>query len=1070
MFEAGVPPESSLNDLFYVLKYDTQYIFDPQLIIEDLLNMRSYQIRKPLLHYLQRFKGDRAIEFILEIHDAILSVDQNREGASRYVGLYREWKEEEQTKEARNTRKKQEFQTRPYLSFENGTRGLCMVLPHTVMPNEWIDDVQWEIEMSDGSVITRKMTIFGDEGKRYVDTLTVPVCPSSTYKVSLVNNESISFEALNEWEISGIKNGSIMYFNPNGRLITPTYLQLPYGIMILSQGAQITENVNISLNNQSYPTDTPDFRIVSIEPLSKNATLSVSANGTSMSLHTRPQIDMKFKGRRLFNLLDSDNRLFLHIPRLQIELEEHSLISDLNIRIGGDKVDITDFFNNGIVDIDLSKFFVIEDYGTYGVRLYQNDHFLKQVEFSYVPEIETDYTPFVRWPEKNESLDRTYTFKRVDGWVLEFDGVPVNTDEEQYVIYSKSNRGFITGRLKPENDNSQFVCEFLLPINPFLLSVNNINGDLVEEKNTNSRLSLTDIDADEYWLSFQTFGEYKNSKYKLLLYTGNGIEQEVSISLSLNGGANYNLASFFDTVRKCPLPAQLILMCDDDERKQYPVVSFIEETKLKGRLGYVKGKNNDYITISVEDGRKDYLLTKFGITDFKKTLSKESAKLSKNQDRFGYPVNRLPNGLYSIDLDIDMGAFLFEEEDGIQITHNKNMLFVSGTDRNQPITSISAWIDLLIYEILSLGPTQDLKHKKAYSLKDALDTAPNKELSNEDYEKLVILAFFVEAKCIEKKKRQIRKCMKAISESILSALDRTNILRVISKIKMTQEVFDICFEEYNLLICEVGADDSTSIANGIEDYAPEVALLLLMGVNAPIRDTIWRDKYRDLIGKEAIRSLLWVPYKEDPSEIAIEQKKYLREEESEVYINLTSDLAGEMGPIINMLDLNSRLPHLDMSKKPDSGIYFLRMRYADQYVNWYSQTCAKDESKQEELRNKMIDVVKNNCQFILNFITLLKKDPDFEEIVTLYEKALALRTDGSDLLSSLQANRHNRYFYLQGMSALLALIPEKYSYYDYIRNAGVAFMKNALEIAPQMAKRDYLMAATFVYLKRKEQK
>ena len=214
---------------------------------------------------------------------------------------------------------------------------------------------------------------------------------------------------------------------------------------------------------------------------------------------------------------------------------------------------------------------------------------------------------------------------------------------------------------------------------------------------------------------------------------------------------------------------------------------------------------------------------------------------------------------------------------------------------------------------------------------------------------------------------------------------------------------------------------------------------------------------------------MWVPYKEEPNEIAIEQKKYLREEKSEVFVNLTSDLAGEMGPIINMLDLNSRVPHLDMSKKPDSGIYFLRMRYADQYVNWYSQTYAKDEEKEQVLRNKMIDVVSNNCQFILSFITLLKKDSDFEEIVTLYEKALAARTDGSDLLSSLQANRHNRYFYLQGIAALLALIPEKYSYYDYVRNAGVEFMKKAFEIAPQMAKRDYLMAATFVYLKRKEQ-
>ena len=124
LYEAGLPPESSLDDLFYVLKYDSHTIFDPLLIIDDLIDMRSYKIRKPLLRFLKRFKDKRAIEFLLDIQDAMLSVDQNMAGSSCYVSNYQNWKEKERDRTTIATRKNQEFLTRPYLTFENGKRVL----------------------------------------------------------------------------------------------------------------------------------------------------------------------------------------------------------------------------------------------------------------------------------------------------------------------------------------------------------------------------------------------------------------------------------------------------------------------------------------------------------------------------------------------------------------------------------------------------------------------------------------------------------------------------------------------------------------------------------------------------------------------------------------------------------------------------------------------------------------------------------------------------------------------------------------------------------------------------------
>lgn len=82
IYEAGLPPESCLDDLFYILNYDTHSIFDPELFIEDLTEKRSYQIRKPMLKFFNRLK-DRAAEYVLEVRDAMLCVEQGMQNETR---------------------------------------------------------------------------------------------------------------------------------------------------------------------------------------------------------------------------------------------------------------------------------------------------------------------------------------------------------------------------------------------------------------------------------------------------------------------------------------------------------------------------------------------------------------------------------------------------------------------------------------------------------------------------------------------------------------------------------------------------------------------------------------------------------------------------------------------------------------------------------------------------------------------------------------------------------------------------------------------------------------------------
>lgn len=115
IYEACLPPESCLGDLFYVLSYDSYGMFDPQLVIEELIEMRSYTIRKPLLRFLRRFKDGRALDFLIDIRDAIVSAEQNTMQVSRYSNNYSEWKQNEKSKATIENRKKQECQTKPHL-------------------------------------------------------------------------------------------------------------------------------------------------------------------------------------------------------------------------------------------------------------------------------------------------------------------------------------------------------------------------------------------------------------------------------------------------------------------------------------------------------------------------------------------------------------------------------------------------------------------------------------------------------------------------------------------------------------------------------------------------------------------------------------------------------------------------------------------------------------------------------------------------------------------------------------------------------------------------------------------
>lgn len=1080
LYEAGLPPESSLDDLFYVLKYDSHTIFDPVLIIDDLIDMRSYKIRKPLLRFLKRFKDKRAIDFLLDIQDAILSVDQHMTGSSCYIANYEKWKEQEKDRTAIATRKKQDFQTRPYLTFENGKRGLCIVLPRSIMQDEWIQNVEWLIKGAKGNEIRKALTVFGDEGRRYIESIIVPVSPSNKYEISLCDDESIDDENLLSWSIDGVKDDGIIFFNANGRMINPNYIPYPYGILIHGKNASIKNSKSLVTTYQSYPTSQMDggqseYNIIAIEPTGRDANMTYCVDGYERNISARPQVHIGFEGKTLFNIQASDSyNYFTEIPSLFIDLEEGTPVKGLELRIGNKRLLLEDLFENGHVSIGLKSKIrgTFTQYGTYSLRLYQGDNFIKHAEFNYVPNIKTDYDPELEWPDKESGASKkTLKFERANDWSLEFPDCVVKNDEKNYIVECPPRTGMIPITLKSEIEGVYFSHLIEIPIRPFELSVLNASGDRVENRGKMLKFDLKEF-QEQYWISLECYGDYRDYHYKLQLRTYNGVEQVEAVSLSYGGCGNKDLSCFNDTLRSCPLPAQLELCCDEQEDKIIPIMMIADNVHLHNRPAYSK---QGFIVIDQADKEKDLTLKKFADKTFDIRLPHEKVRtLSSKSGKtfYGYRCEEsIEPGIYIFQKNDSEVLFEFEDDSAAIPTNDRETIYISDRKKDDPVFSFSDWLDQLVKDILATGINKDLTGSSSYMMLDNLKGFSDKSVSETDLIKLISLAYFYDAKCINDKKDCIEKCMQTVSEVILNGASRYEMIKVLADLDSDPEIFDKCMRYYNLLLFEVGRKDSKQLAEKIENKSVELSLLLRMGVDDSARNTIWREKYRELLGKEAIRTMLSVPEEESPAAIAEEQKKFLREQSPcKVQINLTREISGDMKPIQEMITFHKNNIIFDVRKKPDYGIYMDYIRYVDQYVNWYKASHDKKGEMYKWKKDRMLNLVETDCSKLVKGLKDIRTVPELKSLANRYENALTYRFDG-DPEHNLKVNRYDRFFYLQGLAAFLSKLPLEYrKHFAHVVRPAEHFMTVAMTIAPRIAQRDLIMASTFIYLVRKEDK
>ena len=1074
LYEACLPPESCLDDLFYILNHDIR-IFDPQIIIEELLEMRSFIIRKPMFRFLQRFRDDRAIDFLLEIRDAMMAVDQGNSNSARFVGNYLEWKEEQKSKTTSLSQKENEFQARPYLHFDNGNKGLCIVLPRIVLENEWVENVEWSIKGDNGFSKRVYGVVLGEEGRRFTETIIVPVVPSEKYKIQVTDSEGIDEKNLREWDVDGIKRDRIVLFNSSGRQVNANYLLLPYGIMVASRALSLLETQSISLSEQYYPMQSDEYRIMSVAPLGNDARIKYEVNGVVNVIVARPQINMELDGKTLFDL-PSSTGIFTEIPSLAITLDESIAVDGMEIRMGGSVFPLTSLpKKDDVYYLDDGLKSIVDRYGIYGVRLYRLGQFLKQIEFSYVPSIKSTFDPDVKWPDSvHRKIKRELKFARIDDWEMEFEGCNVGFDETYYHVTLPTNLGSIPVTLRSLRRDLRYECHVELPIKPFEAEIVDADGNLFENVTDKTiRIGIDGFLDGEKWLCLRTFGEFTNHKYAIRLKNANGVAQTESIRLAPNGSGNINLSALNETIRNCLLPAELELICDEDENKTYSLLVVSEKLAMEHRVAYKKWEKA-YIILGIEDDGKDITVSRFGFKHDVIQIPYEKSKLGKAGLTRGYELAEdLGDGLYVVTGTKEKAIFEFEEEDMIELAAGNNIIDVR--PQIKAILSSSELLSVLIKEILNTDSNADLKGTKAFQIaanSDELSRIQEVQFDDISIEKLVALAYFVNSKIANAKKENIRYCMRLFSERFMHRGDRYRIMELLVELDAPQEIFDICLKEYALLLCYSNNGDVRRLASRVDPYSAELSMVLLMSTDAPVRDCLLRERYRDLVGKDAIRTFLSVPNESDPEIIAEEQLKFMREiPGGRVRINLTYELTGNEEAIQGMIGYDAKYkPCFDISKKPDYGVYFAGIRYVDQYVNWFRNVHDRNLEMKPEIRKLMLDIVKENYKEIMECIAFLKKEASLSNATKQYDDVLKERFHEGTSIVSFSVPSKPRYFYLQGLAAYLAKLPVDRERFDDFRTVGIRFMSAAYVIAPRLAQRDILMAETFIYLKRKEEK
>ena len=1052
LYEIGEPPESNLGDLFYIFKYAGMGNVDPNIMIDELTSTKSYTVHKPLLHFLQN-ASDKAVDFIFDIQDTYLSATQNGECSGQYSRAYLEWHDDEKcTRKYQEKKNSEHVEVYPYFYFDNGIRGLCIVLPQRNIAEEWVEEATWEIYGNTEFSRKCERSVQGGDGKRFVGQLVVPVKPCEVYHIKFYYYDGTEMHSFDN-QLEGVPTEGVLFFNSNGRKISLKSLQFPYGTIIYPKELDIRID-NVDMDEQYYPLSSESYKIERIVPSGINASIEViKGNNVVERIRTLPEVHISLHGERFLHSsnLISDIPLFIKLPVLSIQLDGYSSLAGMELRIDGNRYKVDDY------EIDLSALEgVNEYYGIRNVRLYQADHFIKQVQFCLLPDFRTNYTDDLCWPCYSGHNNTNIVINKVDEWSLDFTNGNTSDYLNRYDISVPYSEGALRGMVSSNQDKLHVNIEFELPICAY-------NYSLVSDDEIIDKCNIKEFVEKRIWLNLAFYGQYAFDSYSIQLISVNGIEQKSDIKLRNNGTVNFELSIFSDTIRKIPLPVKLVVH-DESSDKEFSILCIDEAVNFANRPAY-SNKQNAIAIWDKDVSNKNYVIEKYGDRLYRKILDINSPFKIVNGWRLYNQTadNRFAPGLYQLVNENSIDG-LFGSNSKVDVSLEKNQFYVCSAQINDEELTLKIWLERFICDLLKYRRKMvDFQQSNSVVMIDRLQRTNDEIIDIDDIENLIIIAGALHSSITGEHKKIIEQVMRRFSESILTGIDRYNIIKHLVDTDVDYETFEECVKNYSLFLLSIDktviSDEVAKVANKVRIHNPKLSLLMLMNTNCSFRETIGIMSYQSIIGEDALVDLMDSPLSKELQND--DRKHFLREDGlSSVRIVLKPELSG-IDSTSEVLVMDRRTEYLDKTKIPREGILFDGIRYFDQYVNWYIQN-----NTNNGMDRTLESIIKTDFEEYRKKVGYkeyeLESNKQIGSVIINYNNALKRRTTNDEMRFSLP-----NYFYFVGLASIIIQMPCSGEICEKIAESE-RFLVHAFRIAPHMVERDVLLASLYMYLKRKE--
>lgn len=1063
LYEIGEPPESNYGDLFFAFKYGSMGNVDPQVLIDHILT-ESYVVHKPLLHFLQDTSEDDAVNFILDMQDTYLSATQGDDLSGKYSSAYTKWCEDDEQKERYRSNDEERAEVRPRLIFDNGSKGLCILLPRQDLEEEWVDSANWHITGDDDiQPIEKPCSVKGSEGKRFVDQLIVSVEPCSNYNIKFSYKDGFD-EHPKYYELKGIETGEYLYFDQKGNKANSNqrYLSTPYGVILYHNSVSVNYH-DVERDLQRYPHISEEFKVEQIIPTSVESYIEINTSGNETTvLQMRPQVNAYLTGKRLFGTdnLISDYPLFTEIPELHMSFEGLTTTEGIVIRVGKNDLICDELLLDEENDIDISEGFEEVTYGAKTIRISQFGKVLKPLRFCIVPDFKSNYNSRLSWPEISAIRDSAkLTVDKIDDWELYFSNGIVRDNNKRYEVYVPYSEGVIRGSVVSKGNDLNFRIGFELPICA-------LTAHIESESDISERCGLEDYLNNQIWYSISLFGEYRDHSISLELLTDNGIEQRFALKLSSNGSVNSNLSVFRDTMQSIPLPAK-IRIHDNDIDEQYDLMMIDKIVKFSKRPG--SSKDRKTLGIKDVDVTGNVFLEKYGDPLFRMIFEYEGTTVNEKEWRvFHVPDGgQLEPGYYRVVRESSLNDLFIDDD--FSITMDNDQFLVKRHNKNDASDDFGSWLENFITAALKWSNNiNKFRESSTVTRIDNLSEYRNAHLDSDDILNLIILGGMLNAKILNAHKDIIIRAMRMVSQYVLTNENRFRIIERLADLNVEESVVDYCIRNYALILFEIRPETNVErikeIASDIKAVSPKIALLLLMRGNCSFRDTIGDSTLRDILGQDAIISMMECDGDDDLKKD--KRRRFLRGENNrDVHICITPDLSGK-GSLYDMMQDNRRRydtrVFLDKNKIPKTGIYLDGIRYMDQLVNWYIKNHPGGEDINKQTKDIMTSNFKSFKEKVWYKLSNLKNNDTFGESVIEYDNSLFERTDRDVSYYTIPG-----YFYMQGLAALMLELQLSVDYYIF-KNEANKFMHESLQIAPYLSERDIFMAALYVYMRKKE--